>query len=441
MRATPTQRRIAAALAASLVLHILAIWLAGTLVPPEVGRSVKIRFRPRFEPEIERFVPTPPVPVARELLEQLRREVAAPITDVEAPQIALYDSLGDEVQRRHLVEDGTLVEGEDDKGRTVLPDSLSEGLDAVDLVNISPAVERSGLPPADPVELDAMRRQRTVVVIDDSTGRLKRAYVHLPLYSAGGRFNPASALRRAQTLIERGFKLPGEVPVEFTFVEYRLGRGAGPLREPQRELERELQRELQGEPQLKPQREPQREPLGDEVPQRPVDPIHRFANFPQRHLLHASELQAHPVLYLPYIDIESTQTLARHLLDGGYAVMGRGQLDFLHQALAAQEGEAVEQITVGLEHPLFKAHFDIGQYSPSSCGCCPPPPMCPAPCCVCPCPPVGPLAGLQLDGRLIAVENPPPFHSKCACPSNNLFINVLVYGLQTHRMGGRYAAP
>ena len=70
MKSPLIRRRVLASLAASLILHILVLWLADVLVPPEVAQAVKVRFRPRFEPDIERFVPTPPVPVARELLEQ-----------------------------------------------------------------------------------------------------------------------------------------------------------------------------------------------------------------------------------------------------------------------------------------------------------------------------------------------------------------------------------
>jgi hypothetical protein len=402
VKTTVNHRHVGVALAVSFVLHVLALWVADVFVLAAVKPPLRARYEPRPQENLDRFVPTPAMPVSHELLERLRQEIVDPLVDMEMPNLAPYDSLSSE-EGLSVVDH--VLDGAQERGWTALPGVAMDELDEPDLVDLSPAAEQIGVPRVDPVALDAMRHERTVVVTDARTGRLKQAYVHLPVYMAGGRRNPAASLRSAKSLIERGLTLPGRVPVEFTFADHRLG---GAIERP---------------------------------PEPPGDPIHRFTLHPRRQVLHSTQMAEYPVLYLPYIDVESTEAMVQYLIDGGFGVVDRRQLDLLEEAMSREEPERLQSVSVGLEHPLFQSYFDISQYSPGNCGCCPPPSPCPdPPCCICPCPPVQPLAGLQLDDRLIAVEAPPPYHNRCGCPSNALYVNVLVYGLQTHRMAGRFTS-
>ena len=114
--------------------------------------------------------------------------------------------------------------------------------------------------------------------------------------------------------------------------------------------------------------------------------------------------------------------MVRYLLEGGFAAARSGQLSLLQRAIQEKVGDRLQRVKVGLEHPLFHSYYDIEEYVPSWIKC----------------PPTGPLPGLELDGRLIAIV-PPPFVLRFPCPSNELYVNVLAYALiQPSRMGGRY---
>ena len=163
---------------------------------------------------------------------------------------------------------------------------------------------------------------------------------------------------------------------------------------------------------------------------RKPDPIHRFNTFPARHLLHYVQMKEYPVLFLRYVDVESTEAMVRYLLEGGFGVVDGGQLGWLEVQLRREVGERVERIEIGLEHPLFNAYFEIDRYKMQSTQCGKGS-----------CSSVRPTPGLEVDGRLIAVAGLPRFNGKCDCLSNRLYVNILVYGLiQPSPMGGRYLA-
>jgi hypothetical protein len=139
------------------------------------------------------------------------------------------------------------------------------------------------------------------------------------------------------------------------------------------------------------------------------------------------EMKEYSILLLNHIGVKSVEALARYLREGGFAAMGNGYLRQAERELRAQVGERVEEVAIELGHPLFHAFFDIRAYSEVNRGCG--------------CPAVKSLAGLELDGRLVAVAGLPPFNSQCTCPSNQLYVNVLAYALiQPSSMGGRYLA-
>ncbi len=60
------------------------------------------------------------------------------------------------------------------------------------------------------------------------------------------------------------------------------------------------------------------------------------------------------MLYLPFIDVESTQVMAQYLLDGGFGVVDSTQLDLLYEALAPQAQQRLQKLEVGLEHHFFR---------------------------------------------------------------------------------------
>ncbi|MCC7265657.1 MAG: hypothetical protein IT369_24375 [Candidatus Latescibacteria bacterium] len=130
----------------------------------------------------------------------------------------------------------------------------------------------------------------------------------------------------------------------------------------------------------------------------------------------------YPVLFLRYIDVESTQAMVEYLASGGFAVVNPGQLNLLYKGLQERAEKRVQRVTVDLGHPPFHCWFDITRYWDAN-------QYCPA---------ITPLSGLELDGRLVALCSP-PFISQYPCSSNQLYINVLVFGLiQPSQMGGRY---
>jgi hypothetical protein len=143
--------------------------------------------------------------------------------------------------------------------------------------------------------------------------------------------------------------------------------------------------------------------------------------FPHGHRLRSRELQEFVLLLEKYIGVESMQVLARYLIEGGFAVTNPGSLSLLQRELQKQRGDRSQRVLIELGHPLFHAYYDIDRYVPGG-----------------PCPGTGPLSGLELDGRLVAVVGP-PFTRNKPCPANKLYVNVLAYALiQPSPMGGRY---
>lgn len=243
----------------------------------------------------------------------------------------------------------------------------------------------------DLVELDAERRQRTVVLIDQETRRLKKAYLHLPAYRNASGYEGGREVAELFRLLNQPSSA-GKRPIEGKVNYYRLGE---------------------------PARWVQSEEISDS------DPLHSFSGYPERQLLHASEMVEYPLLILHYIDVVSTPALVEYLVEGGFAVVNPDQLDLLHGRLQERVGKRVQSVNVDLEHPLFHCWFDLTQYRSGNSFC----------------PELAPLPGLELDGRLIVV-GVPRFVWRYPCPANQLYINVLVYGLvQPSPMGGRYWSP
>ena len=148
----------------------------------------------------------------------------------------------------------------------------------------------------DLVELDAVGRERTAVLVDPETGKLKKAYLHLP----ARRTRWTRLLYNSLDLMKRGFRLPGEVPVEET--------------------------------------------------------IHLY---PGHYKLGLSEMKQYPVVLLSWIGVTSVEVLAQYLVMGGF-VMG-AYLPSLQEHLS-QTGERAEIVKIELGHPLFHAFFDVTEY-------------------------------------------------------------------------------
>ena len=376
-------RRATIALLASTLLHGLGVWLAYLLIPPELEKRVfRVRV-PVRKMEIERLRPRPPIPVPHQLLERLRAEKdlsdlemdpgmeeVAPLPEMEIPHLDEGIILAKKEWRRSVGEGDTL------DARLSLLEHVTE------------------LPLAlDPVGLDAEARERTVVLIDPVTGKLKKAYLHIPCYRNSRDWKRGGELAKAMDMIERGKLLPSWPPFENRIHWYHLGPAAKrwiPVK-------------------------------GELVP----DPIHGFSRFFERRKLPYKVVRTFPLLNLEYIDVGSTDVMVGYLREGGFVLLKGGQYSHLQQELERRVGTRVEMVSVELGHPLFHSFFDITEYrDPSSV-----------------CPGVAPLAGLRLDGRLIAISGTPKFVSDAPCYSNQLYVNALAYALiQPSKMGGRYKA-
>ncbi len=236
-------------------------------------------------------------------------------------------------------------------------------LDTVD-IDLDIATHEAELPEMDAVQLGAERRRYNVILIDRETGKLKEAYLHLPAYRGPG----ANRLEKLLRALKYGESLSGKMPLIYE--------------------------------------------------------VDVCKSYPQRHILHYSEMKEYSVLLLEYINVESTESLVRYLMEGGFAVVNSGQIQVLRREIQRKVGDRLQAIKIGLEHPLFHTYYDITEYtSPKGF------PKCPL---------VKPVYGLEFDGRLIAVTGV-PFTSGKPCIINELYVNILVYGLiQPSKMGGRY---
>ncbi|MBT4496502.1 MAG: hypothetical protein HOC74_02200 [Gemmatimonadetes bacterium] len=393
MKIHASRRRVALCLLLSAGLHLLVFILARLLFPTGVEKALfRVRVPSYLPRQSERFRSRPSVTVSRELLGRLRatrmpRELDLALGEEgvgELPDMEIPFLEGEEVLAARW-----------EKGEWVAePDSFPDASLGL--------LEQTGeLPLAlDMLDLDAQRRKRTVVIVDPETGKLERAYLHLPVYMNADRCsgcppNPGgSEVAEILNLIRRGFRLPGAVPIFSQIHWFKLG-GCISGRTALMKIER----------------------FSD------PDPIHRYYCHPQKHILHHTEMTEYPVILLDYIDVESSDTMAQYLIEGGFVVADPGRLGLLEQKIRKQVGERLERIRIELGHPLFHSFYDIDHYFPGG-----------------PCPGTGPLPGLELDGRLIAVASP-RFTRDKPCPANRLYVNVIAYALvQPSPMGGRYLA-
>ena len=209
---------------------------------PSAERVVRVRFPARVK--LERFELTPPVPVPRQLLDRLRSETRPP--DLET--VASADSVVFPDIEIPMVEGRAFRE--EDKREAVAADTLDRSFDLRESMPELTTVR-------DLVELDAVGRERTAVLVDPETGKLKKAYLHLPARRAHGtRF-----LYNTLELMRRGFRIPGKVPVEET--------------------------------------------------------IHLY---PGHYKLGLSEMKQYPVVFLSYIGVDSVEVLAQYLVMGGFVI-------------------------------------------------------------------------------------------------------------------------
>ncbi|MEW6750409.1 MAG: hypothetical protein AB1505_05460 [Candidatus Latescibacterota bacterium] len=401
-------RRLLACLLASVLLHLLAV-LAGELHAPRARQepaTFRVHRRAFVPPRVERLRVGPVAPLPHATLERLREEAAAP----RAWQGSPWNRLEPGADRALADSSARLPVGgtEGSPGERDTWEGRGDTMPGV--APVRPEALRRLPLASDPLELDALAREHTVVLVDPETGKLRRAWLHLPAYENSpptlreppwgcGRYEGTKGLLEAADLAARGFRLPGAVPIEWHVRLHELGCLVHGLSH------------IDGFPD--------------------PDPIHSFALYPRRHILHRTEMAQYPVIDLHYIDVESTEVAGQYLLDGGFFIAGYGQMGLLERELrrrtAPGDGERVTRVTMGLEHPLFHSFFDIT-----------------ALCCTRECGGsrrrVCAVPGLQLDGRLVAAITP-PFDPKRDCPANKLHVNVLAWALvQPSPMGGRYLA-
>jgi hypothetical protein len=149
--------------------------------------------------------------------------------------------------------------------------------------------------------------------------------------------------------------------------------------------------------------------------------------YPKGYALRYEEAAQYPVLMMQAISLRSMEDLARYVVGGGFVVQS-GDLTALARAIRARANVEVKQIEIGLEHPLFRASYEIDAYSQKHL-----PPKS-----TCRCPFIEPLNGLEINGRHIAVAL--ARYMTCGpCRYNQLYVNALTFGLtQPSPMGGRY---
>ena len=381
MKTSGQHRRVTIALLLSALLHGLGVWLADVLMPPDFEERVFRVQLPVRRMEIERLKSRPPISVPHQLLERLR--AAEEPLDLE-----IEPSIGAEIPLPEveipLVDEGLPLVGKERKPSAVERDTLDASLGHL---------EQVGELPLDLVELDAEARERTVVLIDPDTGKLKKAYLHIPCYRNSRDWHGGRQLAQTMEMIERGKNLPSWPPFENQIHWYNLGASSDhwiPVE-------------------------------WDPVP----DPIHRFPTFYSRQKLVYQEVKNYPFLATDYIDVESTDVMVRYLMEGGFALLNGGQYFHLKRELERTVDKRLETVRIELGHPFFHAYYDITEYRRANRTC----------------PGVGPLRALRFDGRLIAITGVPEFNLAASCPSNQVYVNALVYGLvQPSKMGGRYIA-
>ena len=379
---TPGQhRRVTIALLLSALLHGLGVWLAHVLMPTDFEERVYRVRLPVRRMEIERLKSRPPIPVPHQLLERLRAAEGPPDLEIE-PAIGEAASLP-EVEIP-LVDEGLPLAEKEKKPSAVERDTLDASLGHL---------EQVGELPQDLVELDAEARERTVVLIDPDTGKLKKAYLHIPCYRNSRDWHGGRELAQTMEMIERGKRLPSWPPFDNQIHWYNLGASSSKW----------IPVEWEPAP----------------------DPIHRFPTFYGRQRLTYQEVKKYPFLAMAYIDVESTDVMVRYLMEGGFALLNGWQYSHLKRELERTVDKRLETVRIELGHPLFHAYYDITEYRDASRSC----------------PGVGPLTALRFDGRLIAITGVPKFNSRAPCFSNQLYVNALTYGLiQPSKMGGRYIA-
>ena len=245
-------RRVTIALLLSALLHGLGVWLAHVLMPPDFEERVfRVRL-PVRRMEIERLKSRPPIPVPHQLLERLRA--------AEGPlDLEIEPATGEEVSLPEveipLADEGFSLVEKEKKPSAVERDPLDESLGHL---------EQVGELPLDLVELDAEARERTVVLIDPDTGKLKKAYLHIPCYRNSRDWHGGRELAQTMEMIERGKRLPSWPPFDNQIHWYNLGAKSSkwiPVE-------------------------------WDPVP----DPIHRFPTFYSRQRLVYEEVKKYPFL-------------------------------------------------------------------------------------------------------------------------------------------------
>jgi len=313
-------------------------------------------------------------------LERLRAEGEMMLTD---HALEVTDTLGTPAPEAPALGPDTLMRGAAAKGEWVGErDTLRPHLQLLDHV--------TELPPVDWAEYDAIGRRYTVAVVDPATGKLVRASLHVPAYrNSPKHYDGAREITEALELMQAGFGVPNRVPIVCHLDYRRLG----------------IPHPIYPEP----------------------DAIHSFGTYPRRHILAYQEMIQHGVLLARYIDVESTSAMVRYLLEGGFAVVSSRQLSIIESALhdTLSRGE-VERVAAGLDHPLFRAYYDITRYSKQQHPTC--------------CYGIYALPGIEVRGRMVAIVSP-GFCRLFLCRSNRLYVNVLAWALvQPSPMGGRYLA-
>ncbi len=381
MRASPSHRRLVTVFLLSILLHAAGIWLADQLIfQKEVRPYFAVRLLSPDKPEQQRFERRKKVAIPRQ-----RDFLSRPMLEVPPRDLEVVESGPESLpSKRDLVIVTRLQPSLAESVRVstkALPSDTEWEQEAWQgwrdsLFQASRTVEK-GQGALTPFDIET-RGRKSVVIVDPETGRLEKAYWFVPVYDyfglMGGYNQHLKTFRERLKDIPQGIGLPRSQPDSLSqslgitwepipvigVVDSRFVLNCGPAD--------------QSAQKVKP------------------DAIHRFGIVPSsgpvtvgivpssgpvtdcdlswRDVLSYEEMRNYLVLLLEFIDVESTQSLARYLIEGGFAVVNGRQLSLLQEELARQlepfvpQERIKEQVRaylesrgVGEEHPSFPEHY------------------------------------------------------------------------------------
>ena len=390
MWAPPSHRRLGAAFALSILLHLAGVWLADQVsLPEDQPPGFAVRLMPPDRPYERRFERREGLSVPRQQpsradpslhVPRPNLEVAAPVVDTVLADRSLAAAERLQPLPEELAQDArrdpSAVSGWQDDAWLSWRDSLFRESRAVEKYRIPFDIEREG--------------RRSVVALDPETGRLERAQCYIPVYRHCARapLDPRGYNHRLLTLSERLRVIPtrwgdlhdADRPVQPSQADVTEPDSTNQLiAHLDARFELRCRTKCDVEPCVKPDAiHTFREDGCSADAGRPISPgaaatagsgdspgrgagpsgptsggsptgVGRGCNHTCRDVLSFEEMSLYPVALLEFMDAESTGELARYLLEGGFAVLSARQLELV-------QGELARQLALSVPRGEIRAH-------------------------------------------------------------------------------------